>query len=424
MERYHEYKDSGEKWLGEIPSHWEVKRIKYIFREVDKRNTQLKYRLLSFSKNKGIVPFSSLKDKRQSSEGLEDYKVIHKGQLLENRMQAWHGMFAKSAIDGCVSPDYSVFQKINPLDDVEYFAKLFRDPLMIQQFAIASKGMGDGFNRLYTPQFGSIYTIYPPFQEQTAMVAYLDRVTAQIDKAIAQQQRMIDLLNERKQIIIQHAVTKGLDPNAEMVDSGVEWIGEMPKGWKIIPMKYVISFINGYAFDSNIFKKDGEVPVIRIGNLTQDGINYDDIVYVNSNTKLDKVRTVKGDLLIAMSGATTGKVCIDNIGGLYVNQRVGVIRSKYINFIRYWLQSDNFKVYIYINAIGSAQPNISSDQICNFKIAFPINQKDIDSMCVKLSYIDRHISSIIAKYNKRISLLRERKQIIINEVITGKVKVS
>lgn len=347
MERYHEYKDSGEKWLGEIPSHWEVKRIKYIFREVDKRNTQLKYRLLSFSKNKGIVPFSSLKDKRQSSEGLEDYKVIHKGQLLENRMQAWHGMFAKSAIDGCVSPDYSVFQKINPLDDVEYFAKLFRDPLMIQQFAIASKGMGDGFNRLYTPQFGSIYTIYPPFQEQTAMVAYLDRVTAQIDKAIAQQQRMIDLLNERKQIIIQHAVTKGLDPNAEMVDSGVEWIGEMPKGWKIIPMKYVISFINGYAFDSNIFKKDGEVPVIRIGNLTQDGINYDDIVYVNSNTKLDKVRTVKGDLLIAMSGATTGKVCIDNIGGLYVNQRVGVIRSKYINFIRYWLQSDNFKVYIY-----------------------------------------------------------------------------
>lgn len=424
MERYHEYKDSGEKWLGEIPSHWEVKRIKYIFREVDKRNTQLKYRLLSFSKNKGIVPFSSLKDKRQSSEGLEDYKVIHKGQLLENRMQAWHGMFAKSAIDGCVSPDYSVFQKINPLDDVEYFAKLFRDPLMIQQFAIASKGMGDGFNRLYTPQFGSIYTIYPPFQEQTAMVAYLDRVTAQIDKAIAQQQRMIDLLNERKQIIIQHAVTKGLDPNAEMVDSGVEWIGEMPKGWKIIPMKYVISFINGYAFDSNIFKKDGEVPVIRIGNLTQDGINYDDIVYVNSNTKLDKVRTVKGDLLIAMSGATTGKVCIDNIGGLYVNQRVGVIRSKYINFIRYWLQSDNFKVYIYINAIGSAQPNISSDQICNFKIAFPINQKDIDSMCVKLSYIDRHISSIIAKYNKRISLLRERKQIIINEVVTGKVKVS
>ena len=125
-----------------------------------------------------------------------------------------------------------------------------------------------------------------------------------------------------------------------------------------------------------------------------------------------------------MSGATTGKVCIDNIGGLYVNQRVGVIRSKYINFIRYWLQSDNFKVYIYINAIGSAQPNISSDQICNFKIAFPINQKDIDSMCVKLSYIDRHISSIIAKYNKRISLLRERKQIIINEVVTGKVKVS
>lgn len=433
MERYHEYKDSGEKWLGEIPSHWEVKRIKYIFREVDKRNTQLKYRLLSFSKNKGIVPFSSLKDKRQSSEGLEDYKVIHKGQLLENRMQAWHGMFAKSAIDGCVSPDYSVFQKINPLDDVEYFAKLFRDPLMIQQFAIASKGMGDGFNRLYTPQFGSIYTIYPPFQEQTAMVAYLDRVTAQIDKAIAQQQRMIDLLNERKQIIIQHAVTKGLDPNAEMVDSGVEWIGEMPKGWSVYKLKHICNAFGrigfrGYSTSDLVEENEGAI-TLSPSNMKDGGMTYEKCTYLSwkKYEESSEIKIHDGDIIFVKTGSSYGKSSI--VYGLpkeaTINPQLLVFKDIRCSreFLSYVLMTNSIRNQIETSVIGGTIPTISQNKILNFSFTCPSKREQENIVC-KLGELINPIKSSIKKIEKRISFLRERKQIIINEVVTGKVKVS
>ena len=193
-------------WLPEIPEHWDVIRIKWLFKEEDEKNIDLSYQLLSFSRNKGIIPFSENSDKAPSASDLSKYKILHKGQLLENRMQAWSGMFGCSFIEGCVSPDYSVFSPLGRAN-TEYYAHLFRTPLYVQQFANASKGIGDGFNRLYTPQFQRIYAICPPLPEQQAIILYITEKTAKIDALTGKLQQEIESIKEYKQRLISDVVT-------------------------------------------------------------------------------------------------------------------------------------------------------------------------------------------------------------------------
>jgi type I restriction enzyme M protein len=204
-------KDSGIPWIGKIPAHWDVRRIKWLFKEEDTRNIDLKYELLSFSRSKGIVPFSEINEKEPSANDLSKYKVIKPGQLLENRMQAWSGMFGCSHIEGCVSPDYAVFSAANDEVNVEYYATLFRTKLYIQQFANASRGVGDGFNRLYTPAFGAIYAHFPPAEEQQAIVDEINFRSSKIDLMVSKLNDQITYLKELKQRIISDAVTGKID---------------------------------------------------------------------------------------------------------------------------------------------------------------------------------------------------------------------
>lgn len=240
MEKYNEYKDSGVQWLGEIPSHWKIRRIKWLFREEDEKNVNLTYQLLSFSRNKGIIPFSAINEKAPSASDLSKYKVLHEGQLLENRMQAWSGMFGCSHIEGCVSPDYSVFSPYDSNVVTEYYACLFRIPIFVQQFANASKGIGDGFNRLYTPQFHKIYAIVPSTIEQHAIVFYLDTKCSKLDMFISNKEKEITLLQEMKQRVITDAVTRGLNPNVKFRSTNIPWLPEIPEHWQIKPIRSLL----------------------------------------------------------------------------------------------------------------------------------------------------------------------------------------
>lgn len=206
-------KDSGIPWIGKIPAHWEIRRNKYLFKEEDEKNTDLSYQLLTFSRKKGIIPFSEVNEKEPSAADLSNYKVIRPGQLLENRMQAWSGMFAKCEITGCVSPDYSVFSPTSDNVYVDYFALLFRTNQYIAHWANLSRGVGDGFNRLYTNQFHSVYVIFPPIEEQRAIVEYIQQKTRTIDDMIANLKAEIDFLTEYKQRLMADVVTGQIKVN-------------------------------------------------------------------------------------------------------------------------------------------------------------------------------------------------------------------
>ncbi|MDO5311715.1 MAG: restriction endonuclease subunit S, partial [Clostridia bacterium] len=153
------------------------------------------------------VPFSEISEKAPSASDLSNYRIVHEGQLLENRMQAWNGMFIRVNRSGCVSPDYSVFNaSADRYVNVKFYEYVFRSPLQVEQFANASRGLGTGFNRLYTPAFGAIYTIYPPQIEQDAIVKYLDNLAQKFDVMIQKKEEQIERLKELKTLLISDAV--------------------------------------------------------------------------------------------------------------------------------------------------------------------------------------------------------------------------
>ena len=203
-------KPSGVEWIGDIPEHWEAIRIKFLFKERDERKGNRPFELLSFSRSKGLVPFSQISSKPPSATDLSTYKVCRLGYLLMNRMQAWSGMFTDVTMEGIVSPDYSVFEPIHPLS-VAYFSHLFKTKRHVSEFAMASRGIGHGFNRLYTPVFGAIYTLFPPIKEQKAIVEFIGYETALIDVAISRAEREIELMREYRTRLISDVVTGQVD---------------------------------------------------------------------------------------------------------------------------------------------------------------------------------------------------------------------
>ncbi len=205
-------KDSGIFWLGEIPETWDAIKIKWLFDEDNERNTDGTAELLSFSRKRGLIPFAEASDKQPSASDLTNYRLVKPGQLLENRMQAWSGMFIHVTRNGCVSPDYSVF---NPSSEryvnVKFYEYVFRNPLQVEQFANASRGVGSGFNRLYTPAFGAVFTVCPPQDEQDAIVEYLDALKDKYNVVIENLDTEIQSLIELRDRLVSDVVTGQID---------------------------------------------------------------------------------------------------------------------------------------------------------------------------------------------------------------------
>ncbi len=208
----------------------------------------------------------------------------------------------------------------------------------------------------------------------------------------------------------------------EMKKTNSMWVGNIPKEWNLIKTKKIINFINGYAFDSNSFSDNGIYPVIRIGDLSNGRINYENACKVNDNENLNNYKIIKNDLLIAMSGATVGKLAIENEANIeaYINQRVGILRCKSkINnkFLYYSLNTDEFIKYILFQSMGSAQPNVSSENIGNYYISCPTieeQEKIVNFLDNKIKEID----NVIEKTKETIDDYKKYRQTIITEAVT------
>ena len=236
MERYESYKDSGVKWIGEIPGHWEVRKMKYVFQERSQKGFP-KLRLLAATHQYGVIKKDDYESRTVvATKGLETLKLVCKNDFVIS-LRSFEGGIEMSHEKGIISPAYTILTPKNI--EPSYFRHLGKSPVFINLLKIMVTGIREGQNIDYN-KLKTDFIPLPPKSEQTAIANYLDSVTSKIDEAISQQQKMIDLLNERKQIIIQNAVTKGLDPNAKMKDSGVEWIGEIPEDWEVRPIKTLL----------------------------------------------------------------------------------------------------------------------------------------------------------------------------------------
>ena len=403
MERYNSYKDSGVKWLGEIPSHWRLVKSKYLWKESFATSENGNEELLSVSQYDGITPAKG--DSR--SESLKGYKIVSENDLVINIMLAWMGGLGVSNYNGIVSPAYCIYKLIDD-SNPKFLHYLYKTPLYLAEFASHSTGVIPSRWRMYTDDFGQVLSLIPPRGEQDAIVSYLDERTAKIDAAIAQQQKMIDLLNERKQIIINHAVTKGLNPNAKMKDSGVEWIGEVPEHWEVMRMRYLCS-ITTCNKDTINRVDDGLYPF-----------------YVRS-PKVERINTYSYDgeaVLMAGDGVGAGKVFHYVNGKFDYHQRVynfyniKKIKAKLL----YYYMKSHFRYVIEQLSAKSTVDSVRLNMIQDFMVVIPSMQEQLDL----IEYLDSQMKNLddsISMFENQISLLQERKQIIINEVVTGKVKV-
>lgn len=419
-----EMKDSGIEWIGDIPAHWEIKRLKSIFSECKDLSSTGEEDLLSVSEYYGVARRLDIKEDDEfdsRADSLEGYKICKKNDLVINIMLAWKRGLGFSDYDGIVSPAYAVYRGKNIIP--HYYHYLLRTDRYIAEFKRNSKGIIDSRLRLYSDRFFNIKTIVPPLAEQQAIADYLDKKTAEIDEQINALEKKSDAYQRLKRSLISEVVTRGLNPTAELKDSGIEWIGKIPAHWEIRRLKDVSSFVNGYAFDSNDFETDDGIKVIRIGDIGQ-SVDFENCAQAKTDSALlSGYKINDGDILLAMSGATTGKTCIVyNPQEAFINQRVGIIRSKMSKMIFYLLQTPYFLEFVNLYNTGSAQPNISSKDVGEFPIiVVPAEERQMltDYLDKKTAEIDGNISAISSK----IDAYKRLKQSLIDEVVTGKRRI-
>ena len=430
MERYNEYKDSGVYFIPDIPNSWQVLKAKYLFKQ-EKREVRPEDEIVTCFRD-GQVTLR----KNRRTEGFTNsmkeigYQGVRKGDLVIHNMDAFAGAIGVSDSDGKGTPVYACCTpKRNDINQY-YYCYLLRYLARNGFILSLAKGIRERSTDFRFNDFKELYLPVPSKEEQDAIVSYIDLQSTKIDEAIAQQQKMIDLLNERKQIIINNAVTKGLNPDAPMKDSGVDWIGKIPEHWEICKLKRVANgFSNGTSATQITF---GTTPysVTRIETITTGSINYDKVGYVKKDSSLNRYLLKKNDVLISNinSFERVGNCAIyDGQHELYHGMnllRITPLDNIVPEYLLYSLKSANYMGQMR-RACKPAinQVSVPSSVVKGIIITFPplSEQEEIAIYCSRALQC---IEDSVDNCKKQISLLQERKQIIINDVVTGKVKVS
>ncbi len=391
---YPSYKGSGVEWLGEIPAHWDVSRLGTLFHEHDQRAGVSALELLALTRN-GLIPRSEASQRASVADDYSKYKRCEPGMLVMNKMQAWNGAFAVAHSAGIVSPDYTVF-KPRRVGDVRFFTYLLRTELMQAVFLGRCRGMGSAFLRLNTPAFAGTETIEPPVEEQHAIAAFLDRKTAEMDALIVNKERLIELLQEKRTALITRAVTKGLDPNVPMKDSGVEWLGRIPGNWQVLPLRRVIRSFVDYRGATPEKVRIG-VPLITARNIKDGMIDFDSssefISEEDYETWMVRGFPEVGDLLITTE-APLGETAQITEAKVALAQRVILLKAYEDrianNYLKFYFSSAAGAIELWTRATGSTAIGIKAYHLKEVRVTVP----PIDEQIVIADRLDREIVGI------------------------------
>ncbi|EKM97538.1 restriction modification system DNA specificity domain-containing protein [Stutzerimonas degradans] len=429
---YPDYKHSGIELLPEYPSHWALKRFKNVFEERAERSSDGSEELLSVSAYFGVKPRSETLDEGDHlsrAESLEGYKVCRAGDLVINIMLAWNRGLGFSWQHGIVSPAYSVFH-VTDGSYPKFLDYLVRSDEYIRYFKTHSAGIMDSRLRLYPESFGRLFSAIPSACEQTQIARFLDHETARIDALIEEQQRLIELLKEKRQAVISHAVTKGLDPTAPMKDSGVEWLGEVPAHWRVGNVKYFLEAIGDvdHYMPQSV---DKGIPYVMTGDLMElvSDIQFEEckqVAYEDYLKLSGRIKTSKGDVVMARY-ATIGSVSYVDIDAEFlVSYSCVTIKpdlSKVLGiYLFYYFKSCSFLNGIRAKTNTNTQDNVGVGDIKDLKIALPPaaeQMKIVDYLQSELGRLDA-ISEVSLS---TISLAREKRSALISAAVTGKIDV-
>lgn len=431
LQRYSEYKDSGLDWLGEIPKDWQLIRANYVFDIIDERSKTGKEELLSVSEHHGVKKRSESTVNMFMAESYKGYKLCYPGDLVINSLWAWSRGLGFSSLKGIVSTAYSVFRPDHENYDHKYLHYLLRTRKYVAQYLIASKGIWISRLQLSDWAFLRISILSPPKEEQTAIAHFLDRKTEQIDQAIEIKQKQIELLKERRQILIHKAVTRGLNPDASLKPSGVDWIGDIPEHWEVKKLFGLCRFVRGNSsFSKDELLSNGKYVALQYGKSYQvDEINEEFEFYVNDEFYKDSQVVSLGDTILISTSET-----IEDLGhSVYYNRRnLGLLGgeqmllsslSDEINSRYLYYSSKVFSKSLrkYATGIKVFRFNINDLKTIYVPVP-PTNEQILIEEFIELN--TNKIGKAISFQKDQIEELKEYKTTLINSAVTGKIKVS
>lgn len=431
---YSSYQSVRSRWVPSVPAHWSLLRAKNFLREIDDRSKTGEETLLSMRQHRGLVPHNDVSNKRIAAEHLIGYKKTRPDELVLNRMQAGNAMFFRNRQAGLVSPDYAVFGLLRD-DNPEYLGHLFRSWPMRGLFRSESKGLGtgtSGFLRLYSDRFAALEIPLPPRPEQDQIVAYLRAQDAHIARFIKAKRDLIARLTEQKQTIIERMVTQGVDDAAPRRASGIDWILRIPSHWQSCRVKHIAAF-NPSRSECNPFRVSDEV------------VSFLPMESITTEGKLQNVQSRKvsevwdGYTYFRRNDVVMAKItpCFENgKGGLLdsLPTEIGFGTTEFIvlraavrrvrpAYLAKFLALKTFRSRGADAMTGAAgQQRVPLDFVKNFPVALPPLDEQ-DRILRALNVATTAQDAAIDKLSNEIALVREYRDRLIADVVTGQVDV-
>jgi type I restriction enzyme S subunit len=423
--KYPVYQNSGFGWLGEIPKEWLLKRLGHFFSERREKVSDKEFKPLSVTKL-GVVP--RLDTAAKSQDG-DNRKKVLSGDFVINSRSDRKGSSGLAELDGSVSLICIVLEP-NGISG-RFAHHLLRSRVFQEEFYRNGKGIVADLWSTGFAEMKNIVIPIPSMPEQTQIARFLDHETAKIDTLIREQERLIELLQEKRQAVISHAVTKGLDPDVPMKDSGVEWLGEVPAHWDCSAIKRYCSLIKDGTHLPPPRVSDG-VPLLSVRNIV-DGefVKRSDDSNISQKDYIDLCRSFipqKGDVLLAIVGATLGKTAIicNDVGKFHIQRSLALFRVIPAEMTPEWLhwvvRSTGFRSLLWEYAGFSAQPGIYLGTLASFSIPVPPVEEQIkigEEIHCKIA----PMTTLIYEAKKAVTLIKERRSALISAAVTGKIDV-
>ena len=432
LKPYPAYRQAEGGWIGEVPSHWSIRRMKYVVREIDSRSTTGKEQLLRISQYTGVTQrrrTDGLEEPDTRAESLVGYKRVEPDDLVINIMLAWNGSMGVSRYEGIASPAYCVYRFGRDLQPW-YFHNLLRSPDYKARIKASSTGVVESRLRLYSDDLGRIEAMLPPPDEQAAIVRFLDWANGRLERAIRAKRKVIALLNEQKQAIIHRAVTRGLDPSVPLKPSGIPWLGDIPQHWELWRISRFARVGNGSTPSraNPSYWHGGTYPWLNSSQVNRGHIgSADQFVTTLALRECHLPKVPAGSVLVAITGQgkTRGMSAVLEIEAT-INQHIAFITPHIPVASPAYIHLALTAAYLQLRAAsddsGSTKGAITCEELKRFKLPMPPRAEQ-DELLRSIQTETRELNTAASRLEREIELLRDYRTRLVADVVTGKLDV-
>ncbi|WP_192036168.1 restriction endonuclease subunit S [Halomonas sp. YLGW01] len=420
---YPEYKDSGVEWLGQVPAHWQDKRLKFLF-DLCKRGIRKKDSIVTCFRD-GTVTLRTNRRTEGFTNALKEigYQGVRKGDLVIHAMDAFAGAIGVSDSDGKSSPVYSVCSPASRAVSSYYYARLLRHMALSGFVASLAKGIRERSTDFRWSDAAEIFLPVPPYEEQATIAAFLDHEAARIDALVAEQQRLITLLKEKRQAVISHAVTKGIDPDVPMKDSGVEWLGEVPAHWEVMKFLRCVKIAEGQV-DPKLEEYREKILIAPNHVESATGRILSLETAESQGAESGKYICQAGDVVYSKIRPALRKACVIDqevlcSADMYPLRPLEKLTSDYLLWS---ILSEPFSRLTVLESERVAMPKINRESLNEIFMAVPPVEEQA-RISGHISQEAQRLDQLTSIATEAIELLSERRSALISAAVTGKIDV-